>query len=140
MAELKTKPEKHSAKQFIEAVEHPTRKADALVLLKLMSEVTGEKPVMWGSSIIGFGTYHYVYASGREGDWMRTGFSPRKSNLSLYLMNGFSGYESLLKKLGKHKTGKSCLYINKLADVNLEVLKTMIEHSFHHAKLGAEKD
>lgn len=136
MSDLKTKPSKASAIKYIKSVDHPTRQKDGLTLLELMTEITGEKPVMWGGSIIGFGSYHFKYASGREGDWMKTGFSPRKSNISLYIMNGFDEYESLLSQLGKHKTGNSCLYINKLADIDIEILKEMIHHSFHKASLG----
>ncbi|MEJ2757339.1 MAG: DUF1801 domain-containing protein [Anaerolineales bacterium] len=95
---------------------------------------TGETPQMWGDSIIGFGSYHYTYASGREGDWMLTGFSPRKQNLTLYIMDGFEEYEDLLKDLGKFKTGKSCLYINKLADVDTNVLKKLVKASVTHMK------
>lgn len=136
MTDLKTRPGKSSVKKFIESVEHSTRQSDAFTLLEMMEKITGEKPVMWGSSIIGFGSYQYKYASGREGDWLRIGFSPRKSSMSLYIMDGFSQYQSLLQKLGKHKTGKSCLYINKLADVDLEVLREMINLSYHSASMG----
>ncbi len=139
MSELKTRPGKSSVKKFIESVEHPTRQSDAFTLLEMMEKITGEKPVMWGSSIIGFGSYHYQYASGKEGDWLRIGFSPRKNSLSLYIMDGFTQYEMLLKKLGKHKTGKSCLYINKLADVDLNILEEMIRLSFHTAAMGEER-
>jgi len=97
-----------------------------------MKEVTGKEPEMWGDSIIGFGSYHYKYASGREGDWFVTGFSPRKQNLTLYIMGGFDNYDVLLGKLGKHKTGKSCLYINKLDDVDMDVLKTLVRASVEH--------
>ena len=138
MSDLKTQPNEASVVQFIESVEQAKRQADAKVILQMMSDITGEKPIMWGTSIIGFGTYHYRYASGREGDWMRIGFSPRKANLSLYLMNGFSEYQSLLKKLGKYKTGKSCLYINKLEDIDVDILKQMIHHSFFEANLGVD--
>jgi hypothetical protein len=125
----KTKPEKTSVSAYIEAVENDTRRADAKALLKLMKEITGEKPVMWGPSLIGFGNYHYKYESGREGDAMRIGFSPRSANMVLYLLAGWEGEAALLKKLGKHKTGVSCLYINKLADVDMAVLREMITRS-----------
>ena len=138
MSDLKTKPNNASAVEFIKSVEHPVRQKDGLALLDLMKDITGEQPVMWGGSIIGFGSYHFKYASGREGDWMKTGFSPRKSNISLYIMDGFDEYQDLLKKLGKHKTGKSCLYITKLADVNLEVLKQLISLSYHSAAMGQQ--
>ena len=134
MAEMKTKRNKQSVTKFINAVEHEGRRTDAKAVLKLMKEVTGEKPEMWGDAIVGFGTHHYIYASGREGDWPVTGFSPRKQNMSLYIMSGFSKYGSLLKKLGKHKIGKSCLYINKLEDVDLDVLRQLISESVAHMK------
>jgi len=100
--------------------------------MALMQRVTGEKPVMWGDSIIGFGSYHYKYASGREGDWFLTGFAPRKQNLTLYIMSGFELYDELLGKLGKYKTGKSCLYINKLEDVDQDVLLELVKQSAEH--------
>jgi len=97
-----------------------------------MQEVTGEEPVMWGTSIIGFGSYHYKYTSGQEAEWFLSGFSPRKQSLTLYIMSGFDEYEPLLAKLGKYKTGKSCLYINKLADVDQDILKDLISKSVDH--------
>ena len=97
-----------------------------------MAEETGEPPRMWGASIVGFGSYHYAYASGREGDWMALGFSPRKANLTLYLMDGFGGYGELLDRLGKHSTGKSCLYIKRLSDVDVDVLREMVRRSYRH--------
>ena len=109
MSELKTKPNKQSVSEFINSIEDPVKKQDSKSLLKLMKEITGSKPVMWGSSIIGFGSYHYKYASGREGDWFVAGFSPRKQSLTLYIMGGIKDPE-LFEKLGKHKTGKGCLY------------------------------
>jgi len=129
MSDMKTKPTDVKVEDFLDAVEHPTRKADGFELLRIMKEVTKEKPVMWGPSIVGFGSYHYKYASGREGDWPITGFSPRKQRLVVYIMPGFEEYEDLLGKLGKHKVGVSCLYINKLADVDLSVLKELIVKS-----------
>lgn len=129
MAELKTSKNDGSVDDFLQSVEHPKRKADSLVVLELMKEITGEPPVMWGKSIVGFGSYHYTYASGRSGDWMKTGFSPRKQSLTLYIMNGFSNYDALLSKLGKFKTGKSCLYINKLEDIDMDVLKSLVRES-----------
>ena len=134
MAELKTKKNDGDVKAFIERVENETRRNDARKVLALMEEITGEKASMWGPSIIGFGSYHYKYASGREGDWMLTGFSPRKQSTTLYLMSGFTQLEPLLGKLGKHKTGKGCLYINKLEDVNENVLKELIEKSIQILK------
>ncbi|MBD3670541.1 MAG: DUF1801 domain-containing protein [Gammaproteobacteria bacterium] len=132
MAELKTKQNDQSVVKFLNAVEHDKRREDALVLLDLMKDITGEDARMWGDSIVGFGSYHYTYASGREGDWMLTGFSPRKQNLSVYIMDGFEHYGDLLAKLGKHKTAKSCLYINKLEDIDLSVLKRLVKQSFTH--------
>ena len=130
MAELKTKPNQgEGVNDFIESIEHPKRKADSKELLNVFAEILDEEPVMWGSSIIGYGSYHYKYPSGREGDWFLTGFSPRKQSMTLYIMAGFENYEELLNKLGKYKTGKSCLYINKLEDVNINVLKQLIRES-----------
>ncbi len=126
MAEPKTKKNDASVENFLNSVANQTRREDSLALLGLMRDVTGEEAKMWGSSIVGFGSYHYVYQSGREGDWMLTGFSPRKQNLAIYIMAGFSDYGSLLEKLGKHKTGKSCLYVNKLADVDINVLHELV--------------
>ncbi len=126
MAELKTKPTKQSVTAFIKTVEPERRRADAKVLMQIMRRVTGNRPVMWGTSIIGYGKYHYVNESGREGDWMVTGFSPRKSAMTVYLMTGFSKKQKLLARLGKHRTSVSCLYINKLEDIDLNVLEEMI--------------
>ncbi|WP_420395994.1 DUF1801 domain-containing protein [Nioella sp.] len=111
---------------FIAAVEHPTRRADALVLDGLFRRVTGFQPRMWGPTIIGYGQYHYIYDSGREGDFLATGFSPRKANLSIYILPGYADFGDILNRLGKHKTGKSCLYVNKLADIDLVVLEELI--------------
>ncbi len=129
MSQLKTLPNDASVEEFLDAVEHPRRREDARRLLELMREITGEPPRMWGSGIIGFGSYHYRYASGREGDWLLAGFSPRKQNLALYIMPGFSEAADLLARLGKHRTGKSCLYINKLADIDMEVLAELLRDS-----------
>ena len=126
MAEPKTKKNDASVENFLNSVANQTRREDSLALLGLMRDVTGEEAKMWGSSIVGFGSYHYVYQSGREGDWMLTGFSPRKQNLAIYIMAGFSDYGPLLEKLGKHRTGKSCLYVNKLADVDINVLHELV--------------
>jgi hypothetical protein len=132
MTELKTKENDQSVEAFLNGVEHEKRREDSFTLLKLMAEVTGEQPRMWGDSIIGYGKYHYKYASGREADWFLTGFSPRKQSLTLYIMSGFDQYDSLLGKLGKYKTGKSCLYINKLEDVDMEVLRELVRQSAQH--------
>jgi len=129
MAELKTKKNDQSVTDFLQAVPEEHKRKDSFAILELMKEVTGQEPKMWGDSIIGFGTYHYKYASGREGEWFVTGFSPRKQNLTLYIMSGFDEYDELMKKLGKYKTGKACLYINKLEDVDLSVMKELIQKS-----------
>ena len=126
MAENKTKPTSTRVMEFLNAVEHPTRRDDAVALDAIFRQVTGFAPVMWGPSIVGYGRYHYVYDSGREGDFLATGFSPRKANLSIYIMPGYTDFGSILKRLGKHKKGKSCLYINKLADVDTDVLAELI--------------
>tara|TARA_R110002072_G_scaffold58951_6_gene149847 strand:+ start:1450 stop:1893 length:444 start_codon:yes stop_codon:yes gene_type:complete len=112
---------------YIATIEHPTRRSDAETLLELMSRLSGEEPRMWGPSIIGFGTYHYKYDSGREGDFMRTGFAPRKSGQVVYIIPGYANYTLILDRLGKFKEGKSCLYITKLADVDMDVLEELIQ-------------
>ncbi|HZG47348.1 MAG TPA: DUF1801 domain-containing protein [Allosphingosinicella sp.] len=129
MAEIKTKPTEVSVDDFIAAVEKPVRRADASVLRNMMERVTGERATMWGPSIIGFGTYHYKYESGHEADMCRVGFSPRSANLVLYV-GGFPEYEELLGRLGKHKSSKACLYLNKLADVDLGVLEEITRRTF----------
>jgi hypothetical protein len=129
MAELKTQPTKDSVNAFLGKVADEKRRTDCRTVLKLMSEITGAKPEMWGASIIGFGRYRYKYESGREGEWLVTGFSPRKGALTLYLMGGFDAHPDLMKRLGKYKTAKSCLYIRNLDDVNLDVLRKLIEQS-----------
>jgi len=134
MTELKTKPTNKSVEDFLKKVDHPTKREDSFKILELMKDITQEEPVMWGDSIVGFGSYHYKYASDREGDWPLVGFSPRKQNLTLYIMAGFEKYEKLLEKLGKFKTGKSCLYINKLQDVDTQILKELILESVEHMK------
>lgn len=111
---------------FLDAVDHPVRRADAIILDQIFQRVTGFTPWMAGTSVIGYGRYHYIYDSGREGDCQATGFSPRKSALSIYIMPGYQDYSEMLGRLGKHKKGKACLYINKLADVDLEVLEEII--------------
>lgn len=134
MSDLKTQPTEQSVDEFLDGVEHPTRREDGRKLMEMMREVTGEEPELWGPSIVGFGRYHYVYDSGREGDWFLTGFSPRKSSLSLYVMSGATRHDELLAKLGKHKTGKACLYVNKLDDVDLVVLRELIDESVRHMR------
>ena len=125
----KTIPTDQNVKQFIDSVDNEVKRNDSIALLQMMSEITDRPPVMWGSSLIGFGTYHYKYASGREGDFFLTGFSPRKQALTIYIMPGFSEYDEILGKLGKYKTGKSCLYVKKLDDVDLELLEELISKS-----------
>lgn len=132
MAELKTKQNEQSVTDFLQAVPEERKRKDSFAILELMEEVTGLEPKMWGDSIVGFGNYHYKYATGREGDWFVTGFSPRKQNLTLYIMSGFDEYDDLLKKLGKYKTGKACLYVNKLEDVDVSVMKELIQKSVAH--------
>ena len=134
MAENKTQKTGAGVDGFLAAVEHPRRREDGRVLLRMMREVTGLEPEMWGPSIIGFGDYHYRYESGREGDFFLVGFSPRKQSLSLYLPAGFPEYDALLAALGKHRKGASCLYVNKLADVDLAVLRRLIAASFQHMR------
>lgn len=130
MAELKTQKNNASVKQFLERVSDEKRRADCFAIAKMMEQATKAKPKMWGSAIVGFGEYHYKSASGREGDWMLIGFSPRKQNLTLYFMSGFSQSATLLRKLGKHKTsGGSCLYINRLDDIDMPTLKKLIQQS-----------
>ena len=127
--ELKTKKNKASVSAFINAVEDEQKRKDSEKIVEMMQTITGQPPVMWGSSIIGFGSYHYKGKSS-EGDWMAVGFSPRKQNLTLYLMSGFKDMDAQLKKLGKHSTGKGCLYIKRLADVDEAVLRAMIKDSY----------
>ena len=129
---LKTQKNKASVKEFLDKVPDERRKRDARAVSTLMEEVTGEKPAMWGASMVGFGSYHYKYESGQEGDWPIVGFSPRKDSLTLYIMPGFAKYSTLLEKLGKHKTGKSCLYIKSLDDVHVPTLKTLVRQSVKH--------
>ena len=129
MAETKTKPTEVSVDEFLDGVAHPVRRADGKALRSMMEKVTGEPATMWGPSIVGFGSYHYRYASGHEGDAPRAGFSPRSANLVLYV-GGFAEYEALLARLGKHKRSKSCLYLGKLADVDAAVLEEIVRRSF----------
>jgi len=135
MSDLKTKVNEANVDDFIGAVEDEERRRFAHLIIQMMSEATGELPKMWGSSIVGFGTYTYHYASGRSGDWMMAGFSPRKVAMTLYIMDGFGNYDPLLAKLGKFKTGKSCLYIKREADIDLEVLRELI-----HASIASMRD
>ena len=134
MAELKTKERKASVEKFLNNVKDYQKREDSFKILKMMKQITKAEPKMWGSSMIGFGNYHYKYASGREGDWFLTGFSPRQQNLTLYIMTDINKYKELLNNLGKHKTGKGCLYINKLDDVDVKVLKELITTSVKKLK------
>jgi hypothetical protein len=136
MAELKTKPTTASFSDFLAAVDDEERRRDCLAVVKIMQKATGATPKMWGPSIVGFGDHRYKYASGRELDWFLTGFSPRKKDLTLYIMPGFARYEELMASLGKYKTGKSCLYIKRLADVDTTVLRRLVEDSVKHMQQG----
>jgi hypothetical protein len=129
MAELKTKPTKVSVKKFLDGINDDQRREDCFALVELMKKTTKAEPVMWGPSIVGFGDYHYKYESGREGDWFLVGFSPRKQDLTLYLMGGFAQSGDLMKLLGKYKTGKGCLYIRRLSDIHLPTLRKLVSRS-----------
>ena len=126
MAELKTQRNKRSVTAFLNTISDEQQRRDAQTLVDIMRQAAKAEPVMWGSNIVGFGTYRYQYASGRAGEWFLTGFAPRKQNLTLYIMGGFERHDELLKSLGKHKTGKACLYVNRLADINLPTLRKLI--------------
>jgi len=134
MGELKTRPTKFSVTAFLNAIEDRQKRGDCRSLSRMMREATGNRARMWGSSIVGFGSYDYRYASGRQGTFMLCGYSPRKQNLVVYIMPGFARFDGLLKKLGRHSTGKSCLYIRRLADVDQEVLSTLIDESVKSMK------
>jgi hypothetical protein len=134
MAELKTKPTKSSVDKFLKCIEDDQRREDCIAVAAMMQQITKSEPKMWGPSIVGFGQYRYKYDSGREGDWFLTGFSPRKQSLTLYIMAGFSEYDALMKALGKHKTGKSCLYVNRLEDIHAPTLKKLIQQSVAHMR------
>lgn len=129
MAELKTKPTAASVSDFLAKIGDDERRKDCVAVSKLMQKATGAKPRMWGASIVGFGEMRYKYASGRELDWFLVGFSPRKNDLTLYIMPGFTHYADQLKSLGKHKTARSCLYIKRLSDIDLVVLRSIVEDS-----------
>lgn len=132
MYELKTKLNDGNVLEFLNKVDNKRRREDSLKLLDLMQNITKDFPKMWGDSIIGFGEYAYTNKSGFKGEWMKIGFSPRKQSLTLYIMNGYDHYDDLLSKLGKHRIGKSCLYINKLADIDIDILSQLIEHSYNY--------
>ncbi|MBM3126753.1 MAG: DUF1801 domain-containing protein [Chloroflexi bacterium] len=129
MSTLKTKPTKANVNAFINKISAAEKREDCLELVKIMKQATKSEPKMWGASIVGFGSYHYRYATGREGDWMLTGFSPRKQNLTIYIMSGFERQAELLKRLGKFTTGSSCLYLKRLGDVDKKILKELIRES-----------
>jgi hypothetical protein len=134
MAEAKTKKTEASVDDFLAGISPEKKRQDALAICELMKNVTKAKPKMWGTSIVGFGSYHYKYASGHEGEWPLVGFSPRKQNLTVYIVPGFANYDALLSKLGKHKTGKSCLYLNSLEDIHLPTLRELIQRSVAEMK------
>lgn len=138
MSQNKTQPTDKSVKTFIDSLDDQQKIADSYSLLDLMREVTGCEPKMWGPSIIGFDQYHYKYESGREGDFLKVGFSPRKRELSIYLMCSLEKNKDLLSKLGKHRTGKSCLYVKRLEDINMDVLRDLVQESvkFVNKKYG----
>lgn len=129
---LKTRPTDRDVEEFLNSIENEKKRMDSYAILDLMQSVTGAEPVMWGDSIIGFGSYPYKYASGREGEWFLTGFSPRKQNLTLYIMSGFDRYDELLDDLGKYTTGKACLYIKKMEDIDRNVLEELVRLSVEH--------
>ncbi|MEO5931084.1 MAG: DUF1801 domain-containing protein [Candidatus Kapaibacterium sp.] len=134
MAELKTKETDESVEGFLDGVADEKKRDDSRAILDLMKAATGMEPAMWGSSMIGFGRYHYVYESGHEGDTFLTGFSPRKASLTLYITGGLCSHEALLTKLGKHRQGKGCLYINKVEDIDMAILRELIERSVRSLK------
>lgn len=134
MAILKTQPNDQKVVAFLNSIENEARRSDCLTLLPLFEQWTKEKPQMWGPAIVGFGSYHYRYDSGREGDWFLTGFSPRKQNLTLYIMAGFSQYDTIMQTLGNYKTGSSCLYVKRLSDIDLHQLRQLVEGSVAYMK------
>lgn len=134
MSDNITRPTSRSVQEFIAAVVNETRRNDSYILLELLQKITGHPPILWGNSLIGFGSYHYKYDSGREGDMLIAGFSPRKQNLAIY-NTGHQNHPELMEKLGKHKTGKSCLYVNKLSDVDMDVLTELIKTGYNRMKI-----
>jgi hypothetical protein len=134
VAELKTKPTAASVAAFLKRLDDEARREDCRTLVRIMKRATGARPRMWGPSMIGFGSYHYRYASGHEGDCFLAGFAPRKRELTLYIMSGFDRYKTLLARLGRFKAGKACLYVKRLADVDLEVLEKLVAASVKHVK------
>ena len=138
MAELKTKPTGQDVEQFLNAIPDERQRRESFTLLELMRGATGEEPRMWGSSIVGFGSLQYSYASGRSGDWFVTGFSPRKQNLTLYISGGFARHEALLEQLGKHSLGKGCLYIKRLEDVDMAALDELVRRTLAETAAASE--
>jgi hypothetical protein len=136
MAELKTKPTTASVAAFLKNIENPDQRDDCRELARLLRQITGKRPKMWGPSIVGYGSYHYRNRSGREGDWFLAGFSPRKQNLTIYVMPGFDRYPTLMKKLGKYKTGKCCLYVKRLDDVDGGILRRLLEKAVKDIESG----
>lgn len=134
MTKLKTRKNDASVEEFLNSIEDEEKREDCFKVVEMMQSITGTEPVMWGLSIVGFGEYTYRYASGQEGEWPLVGFSPRKQNLTLYIMSGFDKYDSLLGRLGKYKTGKSCLYIERLEDVDRAVLEELVRRSVDHMR------
>lgn len=134
MAEPKTKPNDASVTDFLNAIKDEQVRQDCLMIAEIMQKATNAQPQMWGDNIVGFGSYHYKYASGREGDWMLTAFAPRKQNITLYIYPGFANYDELMAQLGKHSGGKSCVYIKRLADIHLPTLKKLITASVKHTR------
>jgi hypothetical protein len=129
MAELKTQPNRRSVSDFLKTVDDPLRRKDCRTVAALMRRATGNRATLWGENIVGFGRYHYKHANGNPASWFLTGFSPRKRELTIYIMPGFSSYGALMKRLGKYRTGKSCLYLKRLADIDEETLAVLIERS-----------
>lgn len=132
MADLKTKISQASVDDFLDGIKNDQKRSDCKEIARMIEKAIGCKPKMWGPSIVGYGEYHFKYESGREGDWMRVGFAPRAQNISLYIMDGFGKYDELMSQLGKHKTGKSCLYIKRLSDIDRDILRQLIEGSLKH--------
>ncbi|MHA1512140.1 MAG: DUF1801 domain-containing protein [Promethearchaeota archaeon] len=129
MTANKTTQNEDSVDEFLKKIEDPEKQKTSWQIMEIIKEISGKEPKMWGDSIIGFGKYHYKYATGREGDWMRIAFSPRKQNFSIYIMDGFDNHSELMEKLGKFKTGRSCLYIKKLQDIDINILKELMKKS-----------
>lgn len=136
MSDLKTQPSNQRVDNFLNTLDDHKQKEDSVKIVRMMQKITGFPPVMWGGNLVGFGTYHYKYASGREGDWFITGFSPRTGKLSIYIMSGFAKHQTFLEELGECSTGKSCLYIKRLRDIDEQVLEQLIQESVEFMKKG----